>query len=370
MKKLLIVTTAMFLVLAGLVFSSLSAQAANHYQDNTLEHGKYIATIAGCTSCHTPLQAEYQNPQSLTLEQIQTLAFDDKQAWDEDKLLAGGRAFDLGPAGILFTRNITPDLETGIGTWTDEQIKHAVRTGVDKDGKTLFPVMPYHVYNGMADADLESVITYLHSVSAVSNPVPARTIPTDGLPTPPYQTGITVPAASDKAARGSYLVNSVMGCTDCHTPVDPVTGAPIIEKYLGGRQPYEGPWGIVYGGNITPDKETGIGAWTEEEIKRALVSGIGKDGRRLILMPWYSYTALTSEDADAVVYYLKNELPAINNQVPAASLNDGFMVMAPQAADQPSAGTEAISPTMLVMVAVGIILLVSVISYFVRRKSA
>jgi hypothetical protein len=161
-----------------------------------------------------------------------------------------------------------------------------------------------------------------------------------------------------------------MGCTDCHTPVDPATGAPIIEKYLGGRQPYEGPWGIVYGGNITPDKETGIGAWTEEEIKRALVSGIGKDGRRLILMPWYSYTALTSEDADAVVYYLKNELPAVNNQVPAASLNDGFMVMAPQAADQPSAGTEAISPTMLVMVAVGIILLVSVISYFVRRKSA
>jgi hypothetical protein len=161
-----------------------------------------------------------------------------------------------------------------------------------------------------------------------------------------------------------------MGCTDCHTPVDPNTGAPVIEKYLAGRQPYEGPWGIVYGGNITPDEETGIGTWTEEEIKRAVVSGIGKDGRRLILMPWYSYTALTAEDADAVAYYLKNVLPAVNNQVPTASLNEGFMVMAPQEANQPSAGLDAVSPIVLVVVAVGIILLVSLVSYYLRRKSA
>jgi len=270
----------------------------------------------------------------------------------------------------LFTRNLTPDEETGIGSWTDEQVKIAIKTGVDKEGKVLFPVMPYHVYAGMADSDLEAVVAYLRSVDAVSNPVPARTIPTDGMPTPPYQTGIVAPDASDKAARGGYLVNSIMGCTDCHTPVDPNTGAPVLEKYLGGRQPYEGPWGIVYGGNITPDNETGIGTWTEEEIKRAIVSGIGKDGRRLILMPWFVYTSLTAEDADAVAFYLKNVLPAVSNEVPAASLNEGFNVIAPQAANQTPVGSGAFSPILLVAIALGIIVVVSLIMVYTRRKSA
>jgi len=371
MRKLLIFTTAAFFMLVGLVFSSFSAQAEGQYQDGAIEHGKYIATLAGCTSCHTPYKAEYQKPpQELTLEQIQTLAFNDKDATDQDKLFAGGRAFDLGPAGILLTRNLTPDKETGIGNWTDDQIKLAVKTGVDNHGKVLFPVMPYHVFNTMADADLEAVIAYLHSVNAISNQVPDRTISTEGFPTPPYQTGITAPNASDKAARGSYLVNSVMGCTDCHTPVDPQTGAPILEKYLAGGQPYEGPWGIVYGGNITPDKDTGIGTWSQEEIKRALLTGVGKTGRRLILMPWYVYSSLTAEDADAVAYYLKNGLTAVNNQVPATSVKDNFVVMAPQAANQSSAGIGAVSPILLVAIAVAIILLVSAISYFTRRKSA
>jgi len=371
MKKLLIVTTAAFFVLTGLIFSSFSAQAGSRYQDATVEHGKYIATIAGCTSCHTPYKAEYQKPpQEWTIEQIQTVAFNDKDATDQDKLFSGGRPFDLGPAGVLFTRNLTPDKETGIGNWTDDQIKLAVKTGVDNNGKVLFPVMPYHVFNTMADADLESVIAYLHSVDAISNQVPDRTISTEGFPSLPYQTGITAPTPADKAARGSYLVNSVMGCTDCHTPIDPQTGAPIIEKYLAGGQPYEGPWGIVYGGNITPDNETGIGTWAEEDIKRALVSGIGKTGRRLILMPWYVYSALTAEDADAVAFYLKNGLPAVSNQIPAASVNEGFVVMAPQAANQPSTGLDAMSPTVLVLIAVGIVLLVSIIGFYLRRKSA
>ena len=348
-----------------------SAQAGGNKQDDVIAHGKYIATIAGCTSCHTPLKAEYQNPQTLTLEQIQTLAFNETQATDQSKLLAGGRAFDLGPAGMVFTRNITPDVETGVGAWTDEQITLAVKTGIDNEGKLLFPVMPYHVYNGMADADLEAVIAYLHSVNAVKNQVPVRTVSTEGMPSPPFQSGIAAPDASDKAARGAYLVNSVMGCTDCHTPVDPATGAPLMDKYLGGRQPYEGPWGIVYGGNITPDDKTGIGTWSNDEIKRAITTGVRKDGRRLILMPWYAYSAMTPEDADAVVFYLKNDLPAVNNEVPVPSLNPDFVVMAPDAQNRPSAETDvAMSPIILVIVGLSVILAVSFIAYYLRRKSA
>jgi mono/diheme cytochrome c family protein len=369
MKKQVMVTLAFVLSFIFILAIATSAGASNPYQNGTLEHGKYIATIAGCTDCHTPLKPEYQDPTKLNLDQLKALAFNAGSAADETKFLAGGRAFDLGPAGILLTRNLTPDEQTGLGSWTDEQIMHAVKTGVSKDGKVLFPVMPYHVYNGMADADLEAVVAFLRSVNAVNNAIPIRTISTEGFPSLPYQTGIVAPDPSDKAARGTYLVNSVMGCTDCHTPVDPTTGAPQMEKYLAGRQPYEGPWGIVYGGNITPDDETGIGTWTEEEVRRAIITGVRNDGRRLILMPWFAYSALTAEDADAVAYYLKNVLPAVKNEIPAPSLNKGFEEMAPNAQNQLPAGNAALSPVILVVVGVTIILLVSVGAAFLRRKS-
>jgi len=347
-----------------------SASASSEYQDAQLEHGKYIASIAGCPVCHTSYKAEYQDPAKLTLEQIQTLAFNEVNALDQNKLLAGGRVFQLGPIGNLLTRNLTPDKETGLGTWTTDQIKVAVKTGMAIDGKMLFPVMPYHAYNGMADADVDAVIAYLQSVNAVSNKIPERTISTAGMQPLPYKAGIVAPDPSDKAKRGEYLVNSVLSCTDCHTPVDPATGAPQMDQYLAGHQPYEGPWGIVYGGNITPDKTTGIGNWTNDEVKRALTTGVRKDGRRLILMPWFVYSNLTAEDADAVVYYLKNVLPAVSDQVPAPSLNKGFEQMAPEAPKQVSAGSEALSPVIIIVVGLGIILLVSLAAYFLRRKSA
>jgi len=370
MKKRTLLILAFLLSLTLITAFVTTAGASPNNQDDVLQHGKYIATIAGCTDCHTPLKAEYQDPSKYTLEQLQVISFNAAAALDETKLLSGGRPFDLGPAGVLFTRNLTPDQETGLGAWTDEQVKLAVKTGVNHDGKILFPVMPYHVYNGMADADMDAVVAYLRSVNAVSNKVPESTIPTEGFPTPPYTTGIVAPDASDKAARGGYLVNSVMGCTDCHTPVDPTTGAPQMDKYLAGKQPYEGPWGIVYGGNITPDNETGIGNWTDEEVKRAILTGVRNDGRRLILMPWFVYSALTAEDADAIVYYLKNVLPAVNNQIPVASLNQGFEQMAPDEPNQVSAGSDALSPIILVVVGIAIILLVSLVVFVLRRKSA
>jgi len=370
MKKHTLISLSFVFSLFLIMAFATAAGASSNSQTDPLSHGKYIASVAGCTTCHTPYKAEYQNPATLSLEQIQTLAFNEANALDQDKLLAGGRVFPLGPIGNLLTRNLTPDKETGLGNWTDDQVKVAVKTGVSVKGNILFPVMPYHVYNGMADADLDAVVAYLRSVNAVNNPIPESTISTAGMPTPPFTTGIVAPDASDKAARGAYLVNSVMGCTDCHTPVDAATGAPLMDKYLAGRQPYEGPWGIVYGGNITPDNETGIGTWTDDEVKRAILTGVRKDGRRLILMPWFAYSNLTAEDADAVVYYLKNVLPAVSNQIPAASLNEGFEQMAPADQNELPAGSKALSPIILVVVGIVIILLVSLAVYVVRRKSA
>lgn len=367
MRNFTLFILALLLAFAGLLSLSKPANAGTNLQDDIISHGKYIATIAGCTDCHTPLKAEFQDPKTLSIKQIQTLAFDGILALDHEKLLSGGRAFDLGPAGVVYTRNLTPDKETGLGKWTDEQIKIAAKTGLSANGETLFPVMPYHVYNGMADSDIDAVIAYLRSVNAVSNKVPEDTVNTEGMPTLPYKTGIVAPDSSDKAARGGYLVNSVMGCTDCHTPIDPATGAPVMEKYLAGGQPYEGPWGIVYGGNITPDPETGLGDWTEEEIKGAFTAGIRKDGRRLILMPWFAYSSVTKEDADAIAYYLKNQLPAVKNEVPVTSLNPDFKVMAPEAESTETKSTTS-SSLMLVVISVLAILLIILIMIFVKRR--
>ncbi len=361
MKKYTPRYSILFFVLLIAVMVTQTVGASRNLQDSVIEHGKYIANIAGCTSCHTPNRPEFNDPTQLNNEQIHIIALNELEAHDTSKFLAGGRAFDLGPAGIVYTRNITPDQETGLGGWTDEQIKVAVRTGQTPSGKMLFPVMPYHNYNGMADADLDAVIAYLRSVKAVNNKVPEETVATDMLKPLPYTQGIVAPDASDKAARGEYLVKYVMGCTDCHTPLDPATGQPLMDKYLGGGQPYEGPWGIVYGGNITPDNDTGIGSWSEAEIKRAIVSGVGKDGRRLILMPWYAYTGIKPEDADAVAYYIKNVLPAVKNEVPAAALNPDFVVMAP--AEQKSDGM----PLTIIAIAVAVVL-VALVIFFVFRK--
>ena len=327
-----------------------------------------MATIGGCIDCHTPLKVEFEDPATLTLDQLKVMSFNLGAALDQEgKLLAGGRAFDLGPAGMLLTRNLTSDQESGLGSWSDEQVKLAIKTGINKDGQLLFPVMPYHVYNTMADSDLDALVAYLRTVRAVSNPIPKNTISTEGFPVPSYETGIIAPDPSDQAARGAYLVNSVMACTDCHTPIDPATGAPQTDKYLAGRQPYEGPWGIVYGGNITPDNETGIGTWSEDEIIRAITTGVGRDGRRLILMPWFNYVTLKPEDAEAIAYYLKNVLPAVKNEIPAASLNEGFEEIIPAAQNQSGASDLMASPIILVVVGLGVILAVSLIAYVSKQ---
>ena len=369
MKRYTVVLLAFITSFFFILLIVTSANASNNYQADVLEHGKYIAAIAGCVDCHTPFQEEFQDPAKMTLDQLKVFSFNLGATQDlKNKFLAGGRPFDLGPAGILLTRNLTPDRESGLGSWSDEQVKLAIKTGINNEGKLLFPVMPYHVYNTMADADLEALVAYLRSINSVSNMIPKSTISTEGFPVPSYETGLIAPDPSDKAARGAYLVNSVMGCTDCHTPVDPATGAPQTDKYLAGRQPYEGPWGIVYGGNITPDNETGIGTWTEQEIIRAITTGVGKDGRRLIFMPWFNYVTLKAEDAAAIAYYLKNVLPAVKNEIPAASLKEGFEEMVPEAQNQSSAGDLMSSPMILVIVGIGVILAVSLIAYYSKRN--
>jgi mono/diheme cytochrome c family protein len=123
--------------------------------------------------------------------------------------------------------------------------------------------------------------------------------------------------ADDPVKRGEYLVH-IISCGDCHTP-GALAGKPEMDKYLGGSSiGFEIPGlGIFYPSNLTPDTDSGLGAWSEADIVTALRTGKRPDGRELApIMPWRSFAGLTDEDADAIAAYLKS-LPAVTNAVPA-----------------------------------------------------
>ncbi len=125
--------------------------------------------------------------------------------------------------------------------------------------------------------------------------------------------------ATDPLARGRYLTNA-MQCSLCHTPISPDTGAYLTERFMaGGMRVSVYPWGVWYGRNLTPDRDTGLGRWSEAEIVRALTEGVARDGRHLdpMAMPWPWFSRLTRADARAIAVYLKS-LPPIANAVPAS----------------------------------------------------
>lgn len=258
--------------------------------------------------------------------------------------LAGGNPFDLGPAGIVYSRNITPDPETGIGNWTEEQIVTAVRTGKTPSGEQLFPVMPYPTYSGMADQDAYDLAAFLKTVPPIKNVVEPRKL---NIPVPPF-TPANAPATAptEGVARGEYLVKNVSDCSGCHTPSD-ATGTPDFSKFLAG--------GVIEGqasANITPDKETGIGDWTEEQIANLLKTGVRPDGSSVtgLMLDVVNggFSKLTDADRLAIAAYLKT-VPAVHN-VPQV----------PQAPQLPSTGMEPLNLSLLdALIALGGVLLVS-----------
>jgi mono/diheme cytochrome c family protein len=127
--------------------------------------------------------------------------------------------------------------------------------------------------------------------------------------------GSTLASGVDTLARGKYLV-TVIACGDCHTP-GAMYGSPDMSRQLSGSEVgWKGPWGVSYARNLTPDAETGIGAWSDEQLINAFRTGMRPDGRHLSPpMPWPDFANLTDEDAHAVAAYLKS-LPPVRHKVP------------------------------------------------------
>jgi len=249
--------------------------------------GKYVFATAGGCACHTPPDAVGLN--------------------------AGGMKFDLF-IGVVYSRNITPDPETGIGAWTDAQVTNAIRRGERPDRSKLFPIHPYKYLGNIADDEIEALVAYLKSVTPIKSSVPARSLK---IPVP----SLTIPAASkvaprDGLARGAYLAGGAGHCTECHTPRR-FDFSPDDAKFLAG-----GPGSQrSRAANITPHGETGIGRWTETQIARFLRTGVKPSGQEasslmktVITGTSAGFKDLTEADAAAIARYLKT-VPAIENKV-------------------------------------------------------
>lgn len=136
----------------------------------------------------------------------------------------------------------------------------------------------------------------------------------------------------DMVARGLYLT-TMMGCNDCHTPGYFYGAADMKRRLSGSEIGWVGPWGVVYARNLTPDKETGIGSWTTEQIVHTLRTGNTPDGRQLAtIMPWLNFSKLQDDDALAIAAYLKN-LPPVKHKnldpVPPDQTPSGALVKFP-----------------------------------------
>jgi mono/diheme cytochrome c family protein len=273
-----------------------------------VERGKYLANhVCVCMDCHgTRDWTKFSGPPV------------------EGSLGKGGELFDqkFGFPGAYYSRNITP---FNLGKWSDGEIFRAITCGVNKDGKALFPVMPYNYYGQMDPDDIYCIIAYLRSLPSISNTPPEsksdfpmnfiiNTIPSKGNPG-------KRPDPSDKIAYGKYIAMSA-GCIECHTQVDD-KGQKLAGKEFGGGREFPFPDGSkVRSANITPDKETGIGATSQETFVNLFHARSDSTTRHTTLapgtfntiMPWTMYGSMKDEDLAAIYAYLQT-LPPMKNEV-------------------------------------------------------
>ena len=258
------------------------------------ERGAYLVeTIGACGNCHSPV---------------------DQNGNRNGPALSGGGAV-FAPAFTAYPPNITPDPDTGIGGWSEDQIVTALRDGRTPEGKILRPPMPVPFYRSLSDRDAHAIAAYLKSLPATVNRVPASTY---SIPTPtsygPPVADVPEVSRTETVAYGAYLAN-LGHCMLCHTPAGADGKRDYAHRLGAGGFPVETATVNRLSANITPDPKTGIGAWSDAEITAALTHGIAADGTALsTIMPWPYLDHMEPEDLRALVAWLRS-LPPIENAV-------------------------------------------------------
>ena len=232
-------------------------------------------------------------------------------------MVAAGQDMSMlkGLPGQLVAPNISPDPETGAGSWTDDQLARAIREGIGHDGRALFPMMPYQSFRHMSDEDLASVIVYLHSLPPVRQAQPGTQIISPvrylirAVPDP-VETPVSAPDVSTPEKRGAYLVE-MAGCADCHTPQD-AHGQPLPGMDFAGGLIFDGPWGRVASANLTPDP-SGIPYYDQALFTQTIRTGYVKARALNQIMPWHLYRNMTDDDLAAIFAYLKTVKPVMHH---------------------------------------------------------
>lgn len=261
---------------------------------SVIERGRYLVNgPAHCADCHGPRDAPGDTEQPLAL--------------------MGGKEFHL-PVGVFRVPNITPDLETGIGRYQDEDLARILRYGVRPDGRAVLPFMPFA---NLSDADLTAVISYLrttqpvhhevapHSVNVLGTIVKAWVLEPKGPDGTPAK-DLTPEASAD---YGKYLAHNVANCVSCHTKVDLRTGEKIGPLFAGGAEHVatDGSGRTFSAPNLTPDARWGwIQGWSEDTFVARFKAGALREGSP---MPWSAFRNMSESDVRAVYRYLRT-LPA------------------------------------------------------------
>lgn len=293
---------ALSLAAAALLVASASASAQEADQQQ-IDLGRYIATLGDCMACHTV-------PKSTGRD------------------FAGGYAIE-SPLGTIWSTNITPSKEYGIGNYSYEDFSRAVRQGVAKDGHQLYPAMPYDAYSGITDEDMRALYAYfMHGVKPVDAPPQQST----ELPFPfnlrfsmmawnliyaggkPYTND---PGLTDQLNRGKYLTNTLGHCASCHTPRGTLMG-PVSGQYLKG-----GDVGAWHAPDITGDAKTGIGSWSTDQIvtylKTGRAEGKAQAGGPMAEAVEHSFQHMQDSDLQAIAAYLKSVDATTPESIPAPS---------------------------------------------------
>ena len=264
-----------------------------------LSRGEYVFRVAGCRGCHTT-NGDRKN----------------------HVFLAGGRSLKT-PFGVYYSPNITPDPEHGIGKWSEGDFIQAMRQGKNPNGDNYFPVFPYVSYTRMTDTDMRDLWAYMKTLPAVprqNKEHEAGIIFGSRFMVGPwklinFQSGPVKPdpVKSENWNLGRYLVDALGHCGECHTPRDNLGG---IRKdlYLAGT--INGPDGDSVP-NITPDRKTGIGAWSIDDYDSLLSMGMLPDGDFVggsMGEAVENTESLTDADRKAIATYLKT-IPAISHKI-------------------------------------------------------
>jgi mono/diheme cytochrome c family protein len=295
------------LALAACTTSAIAAWAAEDSQAfQKIERGRYLAVLGDCVGCHTA---------------------------PGGKPFAGGAALET-PFGALIGPNITPDVATGVGAWSEEDFRRAMHEGIGRDGARLYPAMPYPAYTKVTRDDVSAIWAYLRSLDPVRNevqpnqlrfPFNVRRPATSTWDLINFQPGVFQPnpAKSDAWNRGAYLVEGLGHCGTCHTPKN-ITGGDRGSEALQGALLQD--W---YAPDLTEDPRTGIGSWSIEEIVRYLKTGANSydiASGPMAEAVANSTSKMTDADLLAIATYLKDRAPRSGRAVTALAAANPRMV--------------------------------------------